>query len=159
MCYNYTTKCVILQLNPCVPGLISYTYHPCDIVLVMNTVELLKKLAGTPPVSPDEIFWNFDVLLALEGSLGYTFTNDKYIELLEEFLPKIEMDFEGRAEDYAEDLWKIGDVSKLGELDVDLNNIVEYMDYHNFFYEEEIRKETVELRALIDVYKRKKGMN
>jgi hypothetical protein len=126
----------------------------------MKTIELLDKLAGTLPGSRNGIFWDEDVLIALKSlSKNDTFSSALYIELMEEFLPKIEMDFKGRAEDYAFDLWKVGDVSKLGESDSDLNNIVEYMGYHNFFYEEEIRKETVELRALIDVYKRKKGMN
>ena len=84
------------------------------------------------------------------------FSGDTYIGLLEEFLPKIEMDFEDRAEDYAYDLWKLGDMSNLAESNIELKNIINYMGNNNFFNENDIDKHTIELRVLINKYKEKR---
>lgn len=124
----------------------------------MKNIELLKKLAGTLPGSSNGVFWDNDVLYALESlPKNDEFSGATYIELLEKFLPKIEMDFEGRAEDYAEDLWKIGDMSELSKLDIDLSNIINQLGKNAYFYENDIDKNTIELRLLIDTYKRKRG--
>ena len=123
----------------------------------MKNVELLNKLAGTLPGSSNGVFWDVDVLYAIESlSKNDVFSGDTYIRLLEEFLPKIEMDFEDRAEDYAYDLWKLGDMSKLAESNIELRNIINYMGDNNFFYENDIDKHTIELRALINKYKEKR---
>jgi hypothetical protein len=124
----------------------------------MKSVELHKKLDGILPISNNGIFWNDDVLYALEIlPMNYEFSGDTYVEILEEFLPKIEMDFEGRAEDYASDLWEMGSKSKLAKSDVDLSNIIDQIGKNGYFHENDIDKNTLELRTLIDVYKKKRG--
>jgi hypothetical protein len=122
----------------------------------MKAIEFLNKLAGTLPGSSNGVFWDDDVLIALEKiSMNNEFSGDVYVELLEEFLPKIEMDFEGRAEDYAEDLWRIGNMSELEKKDTDLKNIIEQIGKNGYFHENDIDKNTIELRALINKYKEK----
>ena len=123
----------------------------------MKNIELLNKLAGTLPGSSNGVFWDDDVLCALEKiPMSDEFSGDTYIGLLEEFLPKIEMDFEDRAEDYAYDLWKLGDMSNLAESNIELKNIINYMGNNNFFNENDIDKHTIELRVLINKYKEKR---
>lgn len=126
----------------------------------MKNIELLKKLTGTLPSSSNGIFWNNDVLYALESlSKNDEFSGATYIDLIEEFLPKIEMDFEDRAEDYAEDLWRIGDMSELAKSDVDLLNIIAQIGKNGYFHENDIDRNTIKLRVLINTYKEKKGTN
>lgn len=124
----------------------------------MKKYELLNKLAETLPGSSNGVFWNDDLLYALERPpMDDEFSGNDYIEFLEEFLPKIEMDFEDRAEDYAEDLWKIGNTSELAKSDVDLLSIIDQIGKNVYFHEDDIDENTIKLRVLINAYKEKRG--
>lgn len=123
----------------------------------MKTVELLNKLANTLPVSTNGMFWTEDMLYALESlPMNSEFSVDTYIEYIEKFLPKIETDFEDRAEDYAESLWNVGNISGLAKQDPDLSKIIDHIGKNSYFHENDIDKNTIELRMLINKYKEKR---
>ena len=126
----------------------------------MKNIELLNKLAGTLPSSDNGMFWNDDVLYALEAlPKNDVFSGETYVEFIEEFLPKIEMDVEDKASDYAFELWKIGNVSEVAKHDPTVLSIFNQFGDNNYFSEDDIDKNTIGLRVLIDEYKKKKGSN
>lgn len=125
----------------------------------MKIIELLNRLAGTLPSSPNGMFWNDDVLYALEAlPKNDVFSGEAYVEFIEEFLPKVEMDVEDKACDYAFELWKIGNVSEVAKHYPEELSIFNQLGENNYFYEDDIDKNTITLRLLIDEYKKGKGL-